>query len=108
MDWSTIALLFSMMVMISITQRTGIFEFIALWMIKRVSGKPVALFFWIGILTAVGSALLDNVTTVLLLVPVLLHMIKQLNLRAFPYLVNVIISSNVGGTATMIGDPPIL
>ncbi|MGP4071407.1 ArsB/NhaD family transporter [Piscibacillus sp. B03] len=105
-DWSTIALLFSMMVMISITQRTGIFEFIALWMIKKVSGKPVALFFWIGVLTAVGSALLDNVTTVLLLVPVLLHMIRQLNLRAFPYLVNVIISSNVGGTATMIGDPP--
>ncbi|SEP92830.1 ArsB/NhaD family transporter [Piscibacillus halophilus] len=105
-DWSTVALLFSMMVIISITQRTGIFEFIALWMIKKVSGQPMALFFWIGILTAIGSALLDNVTTVLLLVPVLLHMIRQLNLRAFPYLVNVIISSNVGGTATMIGDPP--
>ncbi|RPF55520.1 ArsB/NhaD family transporter [Aquisalibacillus elongatus] len=105
-DWSTIALLFSMMVMITITQRTGIFEFIALWMIKKVSGRPVSLFFWIGILTAIGSALLDNVTTVLLLVPVLLHMIRQLNLKAFPYLVNVIISSNIGGTATMIGDPP--
>ncbi|WP_371859599.1 ArsB/NhaD family transporter [Tenuibacillus multivorans] len=105
-DWSTIALLFSMMVMISITQRTGIFEFIALWMIKKVSGKPVALFFWIGALTAIGSALLDNVTTVLLLVPVLLHMVKQLKLSSFPYLVNVIISSNIGGTATMIGDPP--
>ncbi|MDV2581099.1 ArsB/NhaD family transporter [Alkalibacillus haloalkaliphilus] len=105
-DWSTIVLLFSMMVLITITQRTGVFEYIALWMIQRVDGRPIPLFFWVGVFTAVGSALLDNVTTVLLFVPVLLHMIKKLNLPAFPYLVMVIITSNVGGTATMIGDPP--
>ncbi|MDQ0158735.1 ArsB/NhaD family transporter [Alkalibacillus salilacus] len=105
-DWSTIVLLFSMMVLITITQRTGIFEFIALWLIKRIGERPYALFFWIAVLTAVGSALLDNVTTVLLFVPILIHMIRELNLPAFPYLVMVIISSNIGGTATMIGDPP--
>ncbi|PKR79099.1 hypothetical protein CEY16_04930 [Halalkalibacillus sediminis] len=105
-DWSTIMLLFSMMVLIAITQRTGVFEFVALWMIKKVEGRPVPLFIWIGTLTAIGSALLDNVTTVLLFVPVLMHLFKQLNLPAFPYLVMVIITSNIGGTATMIGDPP--
>ncbi|WP_343782644.1 ArsB/NhaD family transporter [Alkalibacillus silvisoli] len=105
-DWSTIVLLFSMMVLITITQRTGVFEFIALWMIQRVDGRPIPLFIWVGVFTAVGSALLDNVTTVLLFVPVLLHMIKKLNLPPFPYIVMVIITSNVGGTATMIGDPP--
>ncbi|MGM8214223.1 ArsB/NhaD family transporter [Bacillaceae bacterium W0354] len=105
-DWSTIVLLFSMMVLISITQRTGIFEFAALWMIKMVKGKPIPLFIWTGVLVGIGSALLANVTLVLLFVPVLLHMLKQLNLPAFPYLIMVIISSNIGGTATMIGDPP--
>ncbi|MET3682521.1 Na+/H+ antiporter NhaD/arsenite permease-like protein [Alkalibacillus flavidus] len=105
-DWSTIVLLFSMMVLITITQRTGVFEFLALWMIKRVGAKPKALFVWIAVLTAVGSALLDNVTTVLLFVPISLHMIRELALPAFPYLVMVVIASNIGGTATMIGDPP--
>ncbi|MBR7553397.1 ArsB/NhaD family transporter [Allobacillus sp. GCM10007491] len=105
-DWSTIVLLFSMMVLISITQKTGVFEFVSLWMIRKVNGKPVPLFLWIGVMTAVGSALLDNVTTVLLLVPVIINMTKQLNLPAIPYLIMVIIISNVGGTATMIGDPP--
>ncbi|WP_027963539.1 ArsB/NhaD family transporter [Halalkalibacillus halophilus] len=105
-DWGTIILLFSMMVIITITQRTGLFEYIALMLMKRVNGKPIPLFIWAGILTAVGSAFLDNVTTVLLFVPILLHMIKRLNLPAFPFLVMVIITSNVGGTATMIGDPP--
>ena len=105
-DWSTIVLLFSMMVLISITQKTGVFEFISIWMIQKVNGKPVPLFLWIGVMTAIGSALLDNVTTVLLLVPVIINMTKQLNLPAVPYLIMVIILSNVGGTATMIGDPP--
>ncbi len=105
-DWSTIVLLFSMMVLISITSKTGVFEFVSLWMIKKLNGRPVSLFIWIGVLTAVGSAFLDNVTMVLLLAPIILSMVKQLNLPAVPFLIMVIITSNIGGTATMIGDPP--
>lgn len=105
-DWSTIGLLFSMMVLISITERTGVFEFSGMWMIKKVKGKPIPLLFWTGVLVAVGSAFLSNVTLVLLFVPILLNIIKPLNLPAFPYLVMVIISCNIGGAATLIGDPP--
>ncbi|GAB4073325.1 ArsB/NhaD family transporter [Barrientosiimonas marina] len=105
-DWRTIALLFSMMVLISITEKTGLFSFIAIRFAQMVKGSPIPLFIGISILTAVGSALLDNVTTVLILVPIILKITKQLSLPAFPYLLVTIFSSNIGGTATLIGDPP--
>lgn len=105
-DWNTIALLFSMMILISITSKTGVFEYIAIVVAKAVKGKPIPLLFVISLLTAVGSAFLANVTTVLLLVPIVLTLTKQLQLPAIPYLITVIISSNIGGTATLIGDPP--
>lgn len=105
-DWNTIALLFSMMVLISITEKTGLFSFIAVRFAQQVRGSPVPLLMGVSILTAIGSALLDNVTTVLILAPIVLKITKQLGLPAFPYLLVVIFSSNIGGAATLIGDPP--
>lgn len=105
-DWQTISLLFSMMVLISITEKTGLFSFIAVRFAQQVRGSPIPLFIGVSILTAVGSALLDNVTTVLILVPIILKITKQLSLPSFPYLLIIIFSSNIGGAATLIGDPP--
>ncbi|QDP40719.1 ArsB/NhaD family transporter [Radiobacillus deserti] len=105
-DWKTIALLFSMMVLVSITKKTGLFEYIAITFAQKVRGEPTSLLIGAGILTAIGSALLDNVTTVLLFVPIILTLTKLLQLPAFPYLLTIIFSANIGGTATLIGDPP--
>ncbi|MBH0229990.1 ArsB/NhaD family transporter [Halobacillus yeomjeoni] len=105
-DWETVALLFSMMVLVSITKKTGIFTFMAIRLAQLVKGRPVPLLAVTAVFTAVGSAFLDNVTTVLLFVPVLLSLIERLQLPAFPYLLTTIFSSNIGGTATLIGDPP--
>ncbi len=105
-DWNTIALLFSMMVLISITERTGLFSFVAIRFAQKVRGSPVPLLIGVGMLTAFGSALLDNVTTVLIFVPIILKITKELQLPSFPYLLMIIFSSNIGGTATLIGDPP--
>ncbi|MFD1171432.1 ArsB/NhaD family transporter [Oceanobacillus picturae] len=105
-DWATIALLFSMMVLISITEKTGLFTFIAIRFAQRVGGRPIPLLVGVGVLTAVGSAMLDNVTTVLIFVPILLKITKLLNIPSFPYLLMIIFSSNIGGAATLIGDPP--
>lgn len=105
-DWDTITLLFSMMVLISITEKTGLFSFIAIYFVQKVKGNPIALLIGTGILTAVGSAFLDNVTTVLIFVPILLQITRLLKLPPFPFLLMVIFSSNIGGAATLIGDPP--
>ncbi|WP_394217902.1 ArsB/NhaD family transporter [Halobacillus trueperi] len=105
-DWETVALLFSMMVLVSITKKTGIFTFLAIWLAQLVKGRPVPLLLVTALFTAIGSAFLDNVTTVLLFVPVLLTLVDRLKLPAFPYLIMTIFSSNIGGTATLIGDPP--
>ncbi|MGV2622218.1 UNVERIFIED_CONTAM: ArsB/NhaD family transporter [Halobacillus marinus] len=105
-DWETVALLFSMMVLVSITKKTGIFTYMAIRLAQVVRGRPVPLLFMTALFTAVGSAFLDNVTTVLLFVPVLLSLVDRLKLPAFPYLITTIFSSNIGGTATLIGDPP--
>ncbi|MFD1335361.1 ArsB/NhaD family transporter [Oceanobacillus iheyensis] len=105
-DWNTIALLFSMMVLISITEKTGLFTFIAIRFAQKVKGNQVALLIGSGILTAIGSAFLDNVTTVLIFVPIMIQITKLLKLPLFPYLLMIIFSSNIGGSATLIGDPP--
>lgn len=105
-DWNTIALLFSMMVLISITEKTGLFTFIAIRFAQKVKGNPIALLIGSGILTAIGSALLDNVTTVLIFVPVMIQITRLLKLPLFPFLLMIIFSSNIGGAATLIGDPP--
>ncbi len=105
-DWHTITLLLSMMIMVSITSQSGLFEYIAISVAKHVKGKPIPLLVVVSIITAIGSAFLNNVTTVLLIVPIVLTLTRLLNISAIPYLLMTILSSNIGGTATLIGDPP--
>ncbi|MFD0049998.1 SLC13 family permease [Actinomycetes bacterium NPDC127524] len=105
-DFNTLGLLIGMMVLVSITAETGVFKFIAIFSAKKVKGKPLSILVSLSLLTAIGSAFLDNVTTVLLMVPVTLSITKQLKINPMPYLLSEILMSNIGGTATMIGDPP--
>jgi Na+/H+ antiporter NhaD/arsenite permease-like protein len=105
-DWNTIALLFAMMILVSVTSKTGIFEFVAIFLAKGVKGHAIPLLFMLSLVTALGSAFLANVTTVLLLVPILFKIVRILQVPAIPYLVGIILSANIGGTATLIGDPP--
>ena len=105
-DFNTLGLLIGMMVIVAITGETGLFRFLAIWAAKAVDGNPLQLMIALSVITALCSALLDNVTTVLLTVPVTLSITKQLNVKPAPYLISQIIASNIGGTATLIGDPP--
>ncbi|MEH7461077.1 ArsB/NhaD family transporter [Bacillus thuringiensis] len=105
-DFNTIGLLIGMMIIVSITAQTGVFGYIAIRAAKKVKGNPIRLLFVLGLITAIASAFLDNVTTVLLIVPVTLSITSQLEVNPTPYLITQIFASNIGGTATMIGDPP--
>jgi Na+/H+ antiporter NhaD/arsenite permease-like protein len=105
-DFNTLGLLTGMMIIVAITAETGLFNYIAIWAAKKVKGDPLKILITLGLITAVGSAFLDNVTTVLLMVPVTFSIIKQLRVNPIPYLITEIIAANVGGTATLIGDPP--
>jgi Na+/H+ antiporter NhaD/arsenite permease-like protein len=105
-DFNTIALLTGMMIIVSVTRRTGVFEFIAVWAAKRVKADPRGILVMLSVVTAVFSAMLDNLTTVLLVVPIALLIVDKLKVPAYPFLVTQILASNVGGTATLIGDPP--
>ncbi len=105
-DWHTITLLLSMMILVVITSKSGFFEYIAIILAKQVKGKPIPLLIVVSLLTGIGSAFLNNVTTVLLIVPIVLTLTKLLNISAVPYLLVTILASNIGGTATLIGDPP--
>ena len=105
-DWNTLGLLIGMMVIVDLTRRSGIFTFLAIWVSKKVKGDPLLLMLSLSLLTAFLSALLDNVTTVLLIVPVVISIADQLEVDPIPFLFSQIILSNIGGTATLIGDPP--
>src|SRR5438132_6763950 len=105
-DWTTIGLLTGMMILVSISRRSGMFQYIAIWSAKAAKAHPAGILFILQITTAVLSAFLDNVTTVLLIVPVTLAICKTLHVPAYPYLFAEIFASNIGGTATLIGDPP--
>jgi len=105
-DFNTIALLTGMMIIVGITKTTGVFEFVAIWSAKKVKASPIGILIALSIVTAVFSAFLDNLTTVLLVVPVALLLADKLKLSPYPFLVSQILASNVGGTATLIGDPP--
>lgn len=105
-DFNTLGLLIGMMIIVSITADTGLFKFIAVWAAKKSKGNPVRILIALALITAIGSAFLDNVTTVLLMVPVTFSITRQLRVPPIPYLITQIIASNVGGTATLIGDPP--
>ena len=105
-DWDTIGLLLGMMVMVGVLSHTGLFEWFAVQAYKRSGGSVWALVVILCIVTAVLSAFLDNVTTMLLLTPVTIKLAKVLNLPPVPLLVAEVMFSNIGGAATMIGDPP--
>ena len=105
-DFNTLGLLMGMMVIVNITSETGLFNYLAIWAAKKVEAKPISLLVALSLLTAVCSALLDNVTTVLLTVPITFSITKQLNVDVKPFLIAQILASNIGGTATLIGDPP--
>ncbi|RFS81718.1 hypothetical protein D0T12_31055 [Actinomadura spongiicola] len=105
-DWNVIFLLLGMMVIVSVLRQTGVFEYVAIWAAKRARGRPYRLMVMLVVLTASASALLDNVTTVLLIAPVTFLVCERLALRPEPYLVAEVMASNIGGTATLVGDPP--
>jgi Na+/H+ antiporter NhaD/arsenite permease-like protein len=105
-NWNTIGLLAGMMVLVAISRRSGIFQYLAVLAAQRARASPAGILVMLQLVTAVLSALLNNVSTVLLLVPVTLAMTEELEVPAFPFLFAEIFASNVGGTATLIGDPP--
>ncbi len=105
-DFNTIALLIGMMIMVGIMEKSGAFQFAAVASAKLVKANPRGILAVLGMVTAVLSAFLDNVTTVLLIVPVTIEMTRKLNIKPYPFLLMEIFASNIGGTATLIGDPP--
>ncbi len=105
-DWKTITLLFAMMLIVTMTSKTGFFEYSAIKLAQMVKGNGVAILLIFTFLAAVGSAFLANVTIAMLLVPILFTLIRILELPPIPYLISMILACNIGGTATLIGDPP--
>ncbi|WP_409180457.1 ArsB/NhaD family transporter [Amycolatopsis sp. VS8301801F10] len=105
-DWNVLFLLLGMMIIVGILRRTGVFEFVAIWAAKRAKGSPLRIMLLLVLITAVASAFLDNVTTVLLIAPVTLLVCDRLDISPVPFLIAEVLASNIGGTATLIGDPP--
>jgi Na+/H+ antiporter NhaD/arsenite permease-like protein len=105
-DFNTLALLAGMMVLVAITGKSGVFQYVAIWSAKKVKASPPGILLVLSVVTALFSALLDNVTTVLLITPVTLLITEALKIKAYPFLFAIILASNIGGTATLIGDPP--
>ena len=105
-DFNTIGVLIGMMMFVAVIKNSGIFEYLAVKSAKIAKGNPWKIMVYFMIITAVLSAFLDNVTTVLLIGPMTFSICKTLELNPIPYLMTQIIASNVGGTGTLIGDPP--
>jgi len=105
-DWNVIFLLLGMMVIVGVLRQTGVFEYLAIVTAKRARGRPFVILATLMVLTAVASALLDNVTTVLLVAPVTLLVCDQIDADPVPFLIAEAMASNIGGTATLVGDPP--
>jgi len=105
-DFNTIGLLVGMMVIVGIARNSGLFEYLAVWSAKQSKGDPLKIMVSLTIITAILSALLDNVTTVLLIVPITFSIAKALEINPMPILFSEILASNIGGTSTLIGDPP--
>ena len=104
-DWDVIFLLLGMMIIISVVRQTGVFEYIAIWSAKRAKGSPLRIMILLVLVTAVGSAFLDNVTTVLLIAPVTLLVCERLAVSSAPFLIVEAFAANIGGAATLVGDP---
>ncbi|OSC37462.1 ArsB/NhaD family transporter [Mycobacterium decipiens] len=105
-DWDVIFLLLGMMIIVSVLRQTGIFEYVAIWAVKRANASPRRIMILLVLVMAFGSAMLDNVTTVLLIAPVTLLVCDRLAINAAPFLMAEVFASNIGGAATLVGDPP--
>jgi anion transporter len=105
-DWNVIFLLVGMMLIVAVLRRTGVFEYLAIWSVKRARGRPFPAMVILVVVTAVASAGLDNVTTVLLIAPVTFLVCDRLGVPVAPFLIAEVLASNIGGTATLVGDPP--
>ncbi|GAA2899921.1 ArsB/NhaD family transporter [Streptosporangium fragile] len=105
-DWNVVFLLLGMMIIVGVLKQTGVFEYLAIWAAKRARGRPYRLMVLLVVITAGASALLDNVTTVLLIAPVTFLVCERLALPVAPYLIAEAMASNIGGAATLVGDPP--
>jgi len=105
-DLNVIFLLVSMMILVKVMEKTGIFQYLAIKFAKKAKGNPITILIVIFLMTAIFSAFLDNVTTVLLLVPISMLIARELRISPMPFLITQILASNIGGTATLIGDPP--
>ncbi|MBI3398441.1 MAG: ArsB/NhaD family transporter [Deltaproteobacteria bacterium] len=105
-DFNTIGLLIGMMIIVAVCQKTGMFQYVAIRSVKLVNGEPWRILVMLGCVTAIISAFLDNVTTVLLVAPLTILMTEEMQIDPYPFLFVEILMSNIGGTATLIGDPP--
>ncbi|MDA8223088.1 ArsB/NhaD family transporter [Desulfosporosinus sp.] len=105
-DFNTLGLLVGMMLVVGITRKTGVFEYLGLKAVRLAKGEPIRILIALASVTALLSAFLDNVTTVLLTVPIVFSINEKLKLNIVPFLIAMIFASNIGGTATLIGDPP--
>lgn len=105
-DWNVIFLLIGMMIIMGITKRTGVFQYIAIKVAKFARGEPIVVLVLLSIVTAFVSAFLDNVTTVLIIIPITILIAVELGISPSPFVITLAMASNVGGTATLIGDPP--
>ncbi len=105
-DWDVVFLLFGMMIIVGVLRQTGVFEYTAIWAAKRAGGSALRVMMLLVVITAAASALLDNVTTVLLIAPVTLLVCDRLGVTPTPFLIAEVFASNIGGAATLVGDPP--
>jgi Na+/H+ antiporter NhaD/arsenite permease-like protein len=105
-DWNVIFLLLGMMVIVGVIKQTGVFDYLAIWAAKRSRGKPFRLMAMLMLITAIASPVLDNVTIIMLIAPVTLVVCERLRIAPQPYLIAEVLASNIGGAATLIGDPP--
>ncbi|MBG9790910.1 ArsB/NhaD family transporter [Brevibacillus laterosporus] len=105
-DFNTLGLLIGMMILVAITSQTGLFKYMAIKAAKLAKGNPAMILIYLSLITALASAFLDNVTTVLLIVPITFSIAHSLRVNPIPYLISEILAANIGGTATLIGDPP--
>jgi Na+/H+ antiporter NhaD/arsenite permease-like protein len=105
-DWNVVFFLIGMMIVMGVLKETGIFQYMAIKIAKLAKAKPLPIMLWLFGITALISAVLDNVTTVMILVPIALLIANELKITPVPYIITMAIASNMGGTATLIGDPP--
>ncbi|ORX37473.1 membrane protein [Anaeromyces robustus] len=105
-DFNTLGLLIGMMILVMITKRSGVFEYIAIKLVKIARASPKKIMIYLSFTTGLLSALLDNVTTIMLIIPITLNITEELNISPIPLIITEVFASNVGGTGTLIGDPP--